>query len=155
MRPWARFSFVGMQVGLTFALLGTSTLLLRSLWKLESVPLGFESERVLAVGITLNAAKYSTPERQGAFFEQLLERASAAPGVLAAAVSDSLPPSGNMRSMIFANIEVAGRPLPKQGTGGMVGWRSVTPGYFEAMRIPIVEGRSFTAAARITGPSPR
>ena len=51
---------------------------------------------------------------------------------------------------LIANIEVAGRPLPKQGTEGMVGWRLVTPGYFEALRIPIVQGRTFRAADRIS-----
>jgi putative ABC transport system permease protein len=147
-RPWARFSFVVMQIGLTFALLGTSTLLLRSLWEMEKVPLGFETQRVLSAAITLNAARYPTPERQVAFFEQLLQRAAATPGTVVAAVTDSLPPSGNMRSMIYARIEVAGRPLPKEGTGGMVPWRLVTPGYFDALHIPIVRGRAFTDADR-------
>jgi len=147
-RPWTRFAFVVTQIALTFALLGTSALLLRGLWKLQSTALGFEAERVYTAGITLNAGKYPTPERQIAFFERLLEQASALPGVTAAAITDSLPPSGQMRTMIYAAIEVDGRPLPAGGTGGMVPWRLVTPGYFDALRIPIVRGRGFTPTDR-------
>ena len=152
-RPRTRLAFIVVQIALTFALLGTSTLLLRSLWRLQSIALGFETERVLAVPVVLNAAKYSTPERQVSAFEQLLEAVAAIPGTSAAAVSDSIPPSGSMRATIFAGIEVAGRPLPKEGTGGMVGWRQVTPAYFEVLRIPIVRGRSFAPADR-TSPEP-
>ena len=152
-RPWARFSFVSVQIALTFALLGTSTLLLRSLWELQRVPLGFDAQSVLSAGVTLNASKYPTPERQVAFFEELLQKTSSLPGVLAAAVTDSLPPAGNMRSMIFAAIDVEGRPRLNEGTGGMTGWRLVTPGYFDALRIPIVRGRAFTAEDR-TAPVP-
>ena len=149
-RPWTRFSFVVVQIGLTFALLGASSLLLRSLWQLEKAPLGFDAQRVLSAGVTLNVAKYPTPERQVAFFEQLLQAASKTPGARAAAITDSLPPAGNMRSMIFSRIEVAGRPLPKQGTGGMVGWRLVTPGYFDALHVPIIRGRGFTEEDRLS-----
>jgi putative ABC transport system permease protein len=99
----------------------------------------------------LNAGKYPTPERQIAFFERLLERSTTMPGVVAAAVTDSVPPAGSMRTMIFAAIEVEGRPLPAEGTGGMVPWRSVTPGYFDALRIPVVQGRPFAESDRRSG----
>src|SRR5262249_40311608 len=54
-----------------------------------------------------------------------------------------LPPSGQMRSTILAAIEVAGRPDLRQGTGGSVGWRAVTPGYFAALDVRMRQGRSF------------
>jgi predicted permease len=150
-RPLARFALVSMQMALTLALLGTSTLLLRSLWNLQRVSLGFEAESVLTASLTLSPGKYRSPERQIAFFEQLLERVQRIPGIQTAALSDSLPPYGAARSMIFSRIEVEGRPLPGQGTGGMVTWRSVTPGYFETLRIPILRGRPFTDQDRHIG----
>ena len=149
-RPWARFTFVSMQIALTLALLGASTLLLRSLWNLQRVALGFEAESVLTASLTLSPGKYRSPERQIAFFEQALERVRRLPGIQTAALSDSLPPHGAARATIFSRIGIEGRPMPAQGTGGMVTWRSVTPGYFQALRIPILRGRPFTDQDRHT-----
>jgi predicted permease len=72
------------------------------------------------------------------------------PGVTIVAVSDSLPPAGPHRESVFQRMIVAGRPRQAGapdgagGTGGMVAWRSVTPGYFRALDIPIERGRDFT-----------
>ena len=146
-RPWARLALVTAQIALTVAMLGSSSLLLRSLWKLAAEPLGFDSTHVLVARVSLNAAKYRS-EQQAAFFEDLLARASQIQGVAAAALSDSLPPRGATALVIFANIEAEGRPSPPEGTGGMVPWRLVTPRFFDVMRIPIVRGRAFEEADR-------
>jgi hypothetical protein len=53
--------------------------------------------------------------------------------------------------MIFSRIEVEGRPAATQGTGGMVSWRTVTPGFFSALRIPIRRGRAFSEDDRQPG----
>lgn len=142
-RPWVRFTLAAAQIGLTFALLGASALLLRSLWNLQSTQLGMAHDRVVTLSATLGAHRYGTPEQRVAVFERLLESASHIPGTLGAALTDSLPPSGGARGMIYSRIEVEGRPLPAEGTGGMVLWRSVTPNYFEIFRIPVVRGRAF------------
>ena len=76
------------------------------------------------------------------------------PGVTALGVSDTLPPSGGMQSTIYSQIESPGRPQPAEGTGGMVGWRSVSPGYFQALAVAIVLGRSFSEADRGMGENP-
>ena len=59
------------------------------------------------------------------------------------ALSDSMPLSGTPRSTIYSVIDVAGRPPAAEGTGGMVTWRAVTPGYFAALGVPILRGRGF------------
>lgn len=143
-RPWTRLALVSMQIALALTLLTTSTLLIRSVWSLQRVALGFDVENVLSASLTLSRGKYRSQEQQLAFFEQLLERVRRMPGMQSVALSDSLPPHSAARSMIYSRIEVEGRPSPRQGTGGMVTWRSVTPGYFEALRIPIVRGHSFS-----------
>jgi predicted permease len=143
-----RFMLATAQIAVTIAMLGSAALLLRSLWNLTSAALGFETDTVLTASITLNAAKYSTRERQMAFFEDLLDRAARTPGAEDAALSDSLPPASQTRAMIFSRLEIEGRPLPREGTGGMVPWRLVTPRYFETLRIRIVQGRGFVESDR-------
>jgi putative ABC transport system permease protein len=101
------------------------------------------TESVLTEQISLGAYRYPTREGQLAFFSELEQKMKQMPGAFAVATSDSLPPSGQMRSTILAAIEVAGRPDLSQGTGGSVGWRAVTPGYFGALDVRITRGRSF------------
>jgi putative ABC transport system permease protein len=141
--PRLRFreSLVAAQIAVSLILLTGAALLLRSLWKLESVPLGMRTAAVLTARISL--ARDAQPERQLAFFEELESRLARLPGVSSLAVTDSVPPVGPARSMIFSAIEIEGRPRFGQGTGGMVTWRTVTPGYFGVLDIPIRRGRSF------------
>jgi predicted permease len=60
------------------------------------------------------------------------------------AVSDSLPPGGDHRDQIYAGLAVFGRPAPDGATGGLVAWRWVTPDYFRALGIPMLQGRGFS-----------
>jgi predicted permease len=140
-QPWVRFGLAAAQLALTVGLISGAALLLRSLWNFSRAPLAFETRNILVVPVTLGAAKYPNPEQRIAFFEQLLERASETPGTLSAAMTDSLPPAGSTDHMLFTNVNVEGRPPIPEGTGGTVAWRSVTPGYFRALGIPIVRGR--------------
>ena len=138
-----RQTLVSAQIAISLILLAGAGLLLRSLWNLQNVRTGMQTENVLTEVISLGGYRYPRPEQQIAFFAELQGRLKQLPGVMSLALSDSLPPSGQMRSTIFAAIEVPGRPLLKEGTGGMVGWRAVTPDYFPALSIPIIRGRGF------------
>jgi len=140
-----RQSIIAAHLAVSLILLACAGLLLRSLWNLQNTDLGLRADSVIAESISLGQSRYPQGTQQLAFFEQLLPRLSRLPGVTAAALSDSLPPAGPMRSTIFAGIEIAGHPPFEQGTGGMVGWRAVTPDYFSALRIPVRQGRVFRA----------
>ena len=146
-----RESLVTAQIAVSLVLLTSAGMLLRSLWKLESVPLGLDSEHVITAEFTLGRQNYSSVARQFQFFEDLEARLHAIPGVSAAAISDSLPPSGGMRGRPLATLHPEGRPPILEGTGGMVAWRFVTPDYFAALGIPIISGRSFTELDRRPG----
>jgi predicted permease len=148
-RPRLRLGLVSLQIALTVGMLGASSLLLRSLWKLAAEPLGFDAAQVLVAPVTLNAIKYKTPEQQAAFFEDLLARVSRMPGTQSAAVTDWVPPRGAAPGTVFSNIEVEGRPARAGAAGGMIPWRLVTPGFFEALHIPIVRGRPFQESDRL------
>jgi predicted permease len=148
-RTVLRKVLVSAQIAISLILVAAAGLLLRSLWNLQSVSTGMETENVLAESISLGDYKYPKTAEQVSFFTNLEARLKSLPGVTAVALSDSLPPAGQMRSTIFAAIEVAGRPLLAEGTGGMVGWRAVSPDYFSALAIPIVQGRGFRQEDRL------
>lgn len=148
-RSVVRESLVAAQIAVSLVLLAGAGLLLRSLWNLQNVPLGLDAQRVVFAKIALGPSRYPDAQRQSAFFEQLLSRVRTLPGTDAVALADTLPPAGAMRATIYAAIEVAGRQRFAEGTGGMVGWRAVTPGYFSALEIPIRRGRGFLDEDRL------
>ena len=139
-----RHAFVTAQIAVSLVLLAGAGLLLRSLWNLQRVPLGMRTDNVLTAAIGLGPNRYPTAAQQAAFYDELESRLRRIPGIAEAAISDSLPPYGAAATMIYSVIDVEGRPPASQGTGGMVVWRAVTPGYFAALGIPIVRGRGFT-----------
>jgi putative ABC transport system permease protein len=142
-RPRLRFALVTTQIALTLALLGGSALLLRSLWNVISVPLGFNAERVITVTARLSRVRYPTAERGAVFFEELLSRARAMPGTVSVALSDSSPPPRSSGA-VLTGWEVEGRPVERNGP--TIPIRSVTPHYFETFQIPVVRGRTFQEA---------
>ncbi|MBZ5604283.1 MAG: ABC transporter permease [Acidobacteriia bacterium] len=147
-RGGLRSALVTAEVAFCMILLTGAGLLLRSLWKLESVPLGIGTSRVVTARFVLGREHYGRNEQQLAFFNALEQKLAAAPGVESAAITDSIPPSGGMRGRPYSTIEVEGRPRLPEGTGGMVSWRYVTPDYFSAFGIPIVAGRGFAEQDR-------
>jgi predicted permease len=149
-RGFFRQALIVTQIALSLVLLSSATLLLRSLWNLESVPLGMSAEHIVTANIGLGLARYQTPAQQQQFWETLEQRMARIPDVQAFALSDTLPPSGGVHSMLLANIDVDGRPSAIQGTGGSVAWRGVTPGYFDALGIRVIRGRGFTEQDRAT-----
>src|SRR5438552_12849281 len=74
-------------------MLAGSTLLLRTLWNLAAVPLGYQSERVVTMDVTLNVARYPKDSRN-LFFERLLERIRGIPGTTASTMTSAAPPTG-------------------------------------------------------------
>src|SRR5579885_1023925 len=150
-RAWLRGALVTAQIAVSLVLLAGAGLLLRSLWNLEAVPLGMNASHVLTASFSLGRQRYADPARQLAFFTELERHLAALPGAEAVAITDSLPPTGGTRARPLSTIEIEGRPRRPEGTGGMVAWRYVTPGYFAALGIPIRRGRGFTEADRAPG----
>ena len=142
------------EIAISIVLLASAGPLLRSLWKLQNAPTGIKTENVLTEQISLGSHNYREAAQQFAFFTDLEARLKRLPGITALAVSDSIPPAGQMRSTILAAVEVAGRPPLAEGTGGPVGWRAVTPDYFPALAIPILEGRGFLQEDRLPSENP-
>ena len=125
------------QVALTFVLLAASGLLIRSFLNVQGVDKGYSLSSTLSTSIRLDA-RYNRPERQTAFIQDLLARTNALPGVDAAAIGTHLPLAGGQSLSV---IEVEGFPIDQKLTFED---RAVTPGYFRAYGIPLLEGRGFT-----------
>ena len=135
-----RDAFMGAQVALAVVLLVGATLLLRSLWKLEDVPPGFSPAQVTAMDVSLPIANY--PEgTQIPFYQRLQERVAPLPGVAGVGAVNILPLSGNYDSR---GIQIEDHPQP-EGQGKSPQARSVTPGYFTALGVPLLRGRLFDA----------
>src|SRR5487761_67077 len=112
---------------------------------IDKVPLGMETNHVVTAEITLGRA-FGQSGAASEFFNRLETGLRNLPGVTGVAVSDSLPPIGGGHAQEFFNIHVEGHPPSPKGSGGLVGWGIVTPGYFQMLGIPILEGRGFTAS---------
>jgi predicted permease len=145
-RPRVRFALVTTQIALTLALLGGSALLLRSLWNIVAIPLGFEASRVVTLSVGLSATRYPTPAHRSAYFEELLARAAATPGTIAAALSNAPAPLG--ATMADASSEVEGRSLDGEVQHAPIRLRQVTPEYFDTFRIRVTSGLAFAATDR-------
>ncbi len=142
-RPWVRYLLVAAQVSIAMVLLAGASLLLRSLWNLENQPLGIRTGGVLTAEITLGQRDYRDPARRTSFFDDFEARLRGIPGASEVALADTIPPAAAGGMMLYAAIDVEGRPQMTNGTGGNVAWRLVSPRYFAALGIPILRGRGF------------
>jgi putative ABC transport system permease protein len=144
-----RAGLIVAETALAVVLLVGAGLLLRSFTGLVRVDPGIRSEGVLAFGLALPEARYAEEHRVRAFHADLLERLESIPGVGGAGSVLVLPLSGTSVSLGFA---VAGRdPLPA-GQRQTMQMRIASEGYFPAVGIPLVRGRSFTAQDREGSP---
>jgi predicted permease len=142
-----RGALVVAQVMLGLVLLSSAGLLARSYRELRRVDLGFAAEGVLTLSLELPPAAYRETERVRALYAALLERVRELPGVESAGAISSLPLWAGAAPADSFLIE--GRPEPESGSQWpTAGFVMVTPGAFEALRMPLRGGRSFTPGDR-------
>ena len=142
-RHLVRNGLVVAQVGLALMLLVGSGLMLRSFVALRSVDSGFDGGGVMTVGLSVPAAEISDAPETAQFFRQLRERLQAQPGVEHVGLVAALPLGGGARS--FSTQELEDQP---QGAGEervFAHNNAASPGFFEALDIPVIEGRTFEA----------
>jgi len=144
-RQQLRSSLVVAETALALVLLVGAGLFLRSLAALEDVNPGFQSAGVITGGLTLPQTRYDSDGKQLAFYQAVLNNLSATPGVTAVAAGIPLPFSGNAAS---ASFDIDGRPSPPGDPGPHGDLGAVSADYFAALRIPLRQGRVFTALDR-------
>jgi predicted permease len=141
---------VALSVELTLAvvLLVGAGLLLKSLWRLLDVPLGFNPKNVLAVTINLPQITYREPFQQAQFAERLLDRLKNVPGPEAVGISTGVP----LLAIGDVGIYFEGRSLGSELAGTTANYYQVSPGYLRLMQIRLVRGRLFTEHDSATSP---
>jgi predicted permease len=138
-----RLALVAGQVALALVLLLAASLLTRSFLNLHAVDHGFDAARVLTVNLDLPGARYADAAARAGFYRELLARVRALPGVREAAATSAFAGEGAGMTFSFA---IEGRPSTNAtGREDPVPLQAVSPGYFETMRIPVLEGRSIAA----------
>ena len=141
-RQGARKVLVAAQISCSLILLAGASLLIQSLMRLTATPLGFDPVHLLTTRIRLPRGSYSEPARRVRFYEQLLARAGALPGVQGAALTSMLPPGGSSNN----SVAMEGRPAPTPATAVHdTAIAAVSTGYFRVMGIRLISGRWFDA----------
>ena len=140
-RHRARNVLVVLQVAMALLLLVGSGLMVRSFQELRAVDPGFDSGGVITFQLSPPPSRYQTPEATARFYDDLLGRLRALPGVEAAGASTQLPLASGGSTILATQVQDF--PVGPDEFPPTFHVRRVTPGYFEALRIPLVEGRVF------------
>lgn len=146
-RQRLRGTLVVVQMALALVLVVGSGLLFASLRRLKTVDSGIDPEGVLTLQLSLPSARYRERETHWRFYRDLIERVTALPGVSRAGVAGALPLTGSYGFTLhgFEDPGVLNRLRDvRDPVGGAL--VPATPGYLEALRIPLLEGRTFTNA---------
>src|SRR5579871_655145 len=142
-----RAALVVSEVGLAVILLVGSLLLIRTFVALYAVNPGFDAKNVITMRTALTGPKYSTAAGVASAVHDALHRIHAVPGVMAETAACCVPLEGGF--MLPVTILGGGnRP-----SGGVAGWMSISPGYFDVFGIPLKRGRVFTDADNENAPA--
>jgi putative ABC transport system permease protein len=126
---------------------------LRSFWNLDRQSPGFVAEHLLTARLVLPESRYAESSGQIDFARRLLEEIETLPGVRDAGLVAPMP----LTDIVWRlSLEIPGREAPSSGQPLASNWRTVMPGYFGAMGIPLLAGRDFTGLdSRSEDPEPR
>lgn len=147
----ARQVLIAFEVATSIALLSGSILMAQSVRRMLQVDVGFRAESVQTAGIGLRLRTYPDQASRARFYDRLLRLLDDMPGVASAALVDWWP----LQARRPQRVE---RPRPGGGQasdagettrGAMAGTVGVTPGYFDTLQIPLLEGRGFTTSDRL------
>jgi predicted permease len=134
------------EIALAVVVVIGAALLMRSFWMLRNVNPGFDPDRVLTIDLSLPAARYN-PQATTEFYQRLVARMAALPGVRSAAAASDIPPVAGRNNW---DIIIDGRTLAQGEAAPSPVIRSVTRDYFRTLDVPTLRGR---ALGREDGPS--
>ena len=135
-----RALFVVAELALSLVLLAGAGLMMKSLHLLLSVSPGFQPERLLSMEMDLRTAQYDKDPSIINFWQNVLDRVRALPGVQRAALGTNIPLTDNHGR---SDITVEGMPLPKPGSYPHPDFHTISDGYVSTLGIPLLQGREF------------
>lgn len=138
------------EVAFAVLLVTAAGLLIRSFWTLSHVDPGFRTGRLVTARITPNQAFCNDPQRCISFYNELVDRVHAVPGVTSVALVNTLPLDGRVAKR---SLEIEGQAIPSGEPMPLLWMNVITPDYFQLMSVPVLAGRGFNAADT-TGNSP-
>jgi putative ABC transport system permease protein len=145
-RARLRKALLALEVGLTVVLLVGAGLLLKSFQRLRSTDIGVPVDNVLTMFFSLPDARYKTEVQDVQFFEELIARVRALPGVQAAGLASQVPGEGWGGDHLMSVVE---HPPVARGQQMDLMVRGAEPGYFAAIRMPLLRGRIFSTDERL------
>ncbi len=147
--PWLRSTLVVAEIAVALMLLTTSIAFMRSFQKMRAVNPGFRADQVLTAAFRLPLQNYPTAATSHAFNHAVVDRLSTKPGVVAVGIVNSLPASGQFGQSTYT---LEGQTAATWKLRFAV-FATTYADYFQAMRIPLIEGRYFTADDRVDSPA--
>jgi predicted permease len=129
------------EVALALVLLVGAGLMIKSLWLLNRVDTGVDPSRTLTLGVAIPPKKYRTGDQKTRFFDEVLRRVRALPGVEGSGLADFLPFSSDSSHWPVA---IEGQPVASAAEQPQVQALVVSPGYLETLRVPILRGRGLS-----------
>ncbi len=142
-----RAALVVGEIAIALMLVIAAGLLVRSFWRLSHVNPGFDTHGLVAIDLSPPGKRYAEPAQAGAFYQQVLARVQAIPGVESAALTNHLPLNG---ASLPTTVEIPGRPADPAHDPSVL-FRTLSPDYIGTMHIPLRRGRNFTAADLTSG----
>jgi putative ABC transport system permease protein len=143
-RTFGLRAFTIAEIGAAVFVAITAALLMRSFVHLTALDRGFDSKDLTVLNVLLPESRYADATQRLAFYEQLLPRVHAIPGVRSASPVHMLPGTGNVG--LSAPMVFEGQTPEEASRNPWATWEPVTPSFFETLAIPLASGRRFTGA---------
>jgi predicted permease len=144
---WMTSTMVVLELGLTLVLLVGAGLMVRSFLNIYRLDIGMDTSHLVTMRIQLSNTKYKTPDARRAFYDRLMPKIEALPGVESASLTTSVPPFGVGRR----GLEIEGRPLQAGTRPPEIGPVSVSADFFRTARVQMRRGRVFADADGMPG----
>ncbi len=144
-----RSVLVGSEFALALLLMIGAGLMLRTFFALRTIDPGFRTHHVLSTVISVAGSEEAQPQKRRAFYQQVLQRVGALPGVESVSAINHVPLAGDTWGFSF---DIEGRPLPAPGESPGAIYRVIFPNYFRTMGISLLRGRDIGEADNLNAP---